>query len=397
MPRKPRRRFWVWTIVTTFILTTAAIPVAQLTLPSIYRWHNLKKLVSDDPQTRAQGHTFLINRAATDELVVKGAIEKLEVKDDQVFFELVLALDQAGVWTLGRIPRPHWIRFLARMAGDKEPEARLRAAQMLADLPDSAGEAKVIELFRKLTTDEAPEVRFNAMICAAEMRGAIAAKEKREVTRQYDALLVERTQDEKPMVARHAWMLLGLINDPSNGVSASWRKAEPDVAEAMMWMALHTNPDVPQPAIEALGDETVSPQVRAMAATMLGHSDAKGAREALSSILSIQRKDITPQNQIVIWRAILALRLGNAPKERNLPDVDIHGYSALVTLVAQCMRIDYENVTLRPLILASVFRDRRVLLAASELTSDLFTIADDPVAWLASLEGVAEARREGRA
>ena len=396
MPRKSRRRFWVWTVVTAFIITTAAVPIAQLTLPSIYRWHNLRKLVSDDPATRAEGHAYLIRRAPEDEKVLQGAIEKLSVESEQIFYEIVLALDQAGLWTVDRIPREHWIRFLARMASDPDAEARLLAGQMLADLPATGDDTAVIKVMMKLTGDEVPVVRFNAMICAAERRGALLAQEQDALAQVYVKMIAERTGDESPMIARHAWMLMGLINDSSNGLSASWHNKDPDVAEAIVWMALHTNPDTPQPAIAALKDATVSPQVRAMAAWMLGRSGTPEARDALAAVLEIKPGDITPANQILFWRTILAMPLkddAGAATDRAASDP---GYAALLRFLSQFKREDYENVTLRPLILACVFRDRQLLIDAGKANSDIFTIADDPVAWLASLEGVAAAKREGR-
>jgi len=51
---------------------------------------------------------------------------------------------------------------------------------------------------------------------------------------------------------RNAWITIGLIN-PDAGYSADWL-AEPDssVVEAMLWAAVKTNPDQPQPLIRAI-------------------------------------------------------------------------------------------------------------------------------------------------
>ena len=137
---------------------------------------------------------------------------------------------------------------------------------------------------------------------------------------------------------------------------------------------------------------------------------------------------VTEANQLVYWRAILAIRLdtdsdvpdlkpqvpvrsAGAPPEvpagqsairdpqssAESPRPSSPARAALLAFVRQCKLVDYhENVLIRPLILACVFRDRRLLTDAALKGSEIVLIADDALAWLANLEGVAVAVAEKR-
>lgn len=396
----PRKRNWFFFVASILVVTTLAVPLANVLLPHLYRHLQLNKLTSEDPQVRAIGQTYLMRRASFDPRVVDGAIARLDVADERIFLELVVTLDQLGYWTRDRVALDGWLRWLGVVAKDKDPEERVRVTQLVADLPEHAGDSRVIDLFRTFASDAEAVVRYNALISIAEMRGALIESSKPEAAAPYVELIGNMTGDHTPLIARHAWLLLGLIASNPRLALTPEHLTEPDVGEALLWVSLRSGNEVPAAVIQALGSPASSPRIRAMAAYTLGFSSGTQGRDALIAFLDQGPRAVNDDNQIAFWRAILSLPLaaregalepGKAPPATNDP-----GYAALVRFLSKCQRADYDNVNIRPLILACLFRDRWLLVDAAIKQSDIVTIADDPVAWLACVEGVPLAYEQKR-
>jgi len=395
MAHHPKKRNWYIAVASMLIVATLAVPLARIVLPPLHRNLSLNKLTNPDADTRAQGQSYLIRMADRDPKVLAGAIERLDGGDDRVFLELVVTLDQIGHWTKAEVPADAWLRWLAVVARDKDPEERVRVVQLLADLPEHAGDDRVIALFEAAIADADAFVRYNALVCVAEMRGAPAAK---PVTASYDTMIQKLAADAKPMVARHALLFLGLLGQKKT-IERNVRDENPGYLEALFWHVTVTGAVDGSTLGVSLFDKRIDPTTRAMAAYSLGLIGSIEARDALISLLDQGPRAITDDNQVAFWRAILALPL--APKPKPAPPDSLApppdpGYAALVRFLAKCNREDYENVSLRPLILACLFRDRRLLIDAAIKQSDIVTIADDPVAWLACIEGVPRAVAQSR-
>ncbi len=401
MSHHPKKRNWHLFVASVLIVTTLAVPLARVILPPVHRAMQLNKLQSDDASIRAAGQTYLLRRAESDPAVVEGAIARLKVEDETIFHELLITLDQLGYWTRDRIPPDHWLRWLGIVVRDVDPEERIRGMQLVADLPEHAGDERVQSLLYQLAADVDPTVRYNALVCLAEMRGSAVAMRNLQAAAVYESMLSCLTDDPHAIVARHAYLFSQLIGLPIKPPSTPAHLTDPDVAEAMLWASLRNRSQSRAAAVAALNDAAASPRVRAMAAYALGLAAGDEARAALIAFLDQGPAAVNDDNQVAFWRAILALPL--APRSGELqpgqapPASDDPGYTALVRFLAKCRREDYDNVNLRPLILACLFRDRTLLIDAAIRQSDIVTIADDPVAWLATIEGIPEAHAQKRA
>jgi hypothetical protein len=396
MAHRPRKRNWYLLVASILIVTTISVPLAKLILPSVHRYLTLNQLTSPDPQTRAHAQTYFIRMADRDPEVLQGAIARLNVEDRKVFMELVVTIDQAGKWTREIIPIDPWVRWLGHVAEDADAEERIRAAQLLADLHDHAAHAQIPLILSRLASDGDPAVRYNAMVCAAELSGAPDAGDNAST---YQEIIYKFGNDE-PMIARHRWLFIGLMSGNAHVPFSQADLRNADIAEAALWAALRNGKDVPPAALAALNDATSPPRVRAMAAYALGLNGSPAAREALIAFIDQGPRAVTDDNQVAFWRAILSLPL--APRKGQPlpgaapPAAEDAGYAALLRFLSSCRREDYENVSLRPLVLACLFRDRWLLVDAGIKKSDIITIADDPVAWLAQVEGVPRAVEQKR-
>lgn len=411
--RHLRRKAWITIVASLFIVNTLAVVTSKYFLPHVYRWRSIRQLTSDDAQVRAQAFAYIVSRHRADPTIVGEAWERIADAGDAIFVEFFLTLDYEGLWRREVVPTDAWLRWVGMVALDADAEERVRAAQLLADLPEMASDRRVLAVFEKLTADPQPEVRYNALVCAAELRGRLrptsgvgkqqAGEASHKAADQYDAMMIRLAGDGTPMIARHAWMLLAFVS-PESGFAADYTKAgDADVAEAMLFAALRTNPDAPAPAIRMLLEESAAPTLRAAAAFALSQSDAPAATIALAKLVAQGPAAVTEQNQLAFWRAILGIRLDAKPAtaEPAAANAAISGPSparaALLHFVGQCKLVDYhENALIRPLILACVFRDRRLLTDAALKGSEIVLIADDALAWLASLEGVPLAVAERR-
>ncbi len=399
-----RRKAWITIVASLFIVNTLVVVTSKYFLPYVYRWRAIGQLTSDDPQVRAQAFAYVVHRHASDPGIIREAWDRLSSSSDAIFVEFFLTMDHEGLWRREMVPVDAWLRWIGLITSDADAEERVRAAQLLADLPSLAADPRVLASFEKLTADAQPEVRYNALVCAAELRGrlrptsGVSGRQLDAAAGQaigrYDAMIIGLAGDRTPMIARHAWMLLAFI-DPDSGFAADFSRAgDADVAEAMLFTALRTNPDTPAPAIRALKDEAAAPVVRAAAAYALSQSDSPLATDALAKLIAQGPSAVTEANQLACWRAILGIRLD---AKADITDLKSPARAALLTFTSQCKLTDYhDNVLVRPLILACVLRDRRLLTDAALKGSEIVLIADDPLAWLASLEGVPAAVAQKR-
>ncbi len=230
----PRRRSYTWLVASLLISMTAAVPLAYLTFPHIYRWRLLGWLDSDDLARRERALQYVMSQAPQDPRVLHGAVARLPRLADGPFVQLVTALNLAGLWHRPTIPDAAWFRWLDPLLTDAHPDARVLAAQRLADLHDLASDDRVIQRLTKLRGDADAHVRLNALAAAAELAGA--ARFRRLDPTALDALVLDATRDSEPRIARDAYIFVGLL-DTASGVSANWREAPPDVAEAIVWAA----------------------------------------------------------------------------------------------------------------------------------------------------------------
>lgn len=229
-----RRRSWLWLPITLLVSLSAAVPVAYVTFPHVYRWRMIARVASDDLESRELGLRYVLTHAGRDEAVRRAAIARLDRLDDERFFQLAATLNLAGVWARPTVPDEAWFRWLSPLVGDANRESRILAAQRLADLSDLATDPRVVDRLKTLMGDADADVRLNALAAAAELAGA--ARFQQVDPAPLDALVTAATRDTEPRIARDAFIFVGLL-DPASGVSANWQEAPPDVAMAIRWAA----------------------------------------------------------------------------------------------------------------------------------------------------------------
>ncbi len=284
--------------ISILIVLTLMVPAAYFTFPHLYRWRMLQGLTSADNDRRARALGYVAGLADDDDAVLTGAVARIENLNDPYFRDLVASLQTAERWERSIVGDGAWLRWITLAADNAEPQARIAAAHLLAELGDLSGDARLRAVLERLIADEAPDVRFNTMFVTAELWAAGSQHAELE------QLIASRTDDVEPAIARHAWLLLGLI-DPLRGFVADWQSAPPQVAEAILWSAVQTNPRAIAPAIAALGDHAADPRVRAAAAYALSLSTEPQAQAVLPEALPEAVTSIAEDELLVAWRAAL--------------------------------------------------------------------------------------------
>lgn len=296
--------------ISILVVLTLLVPAAYFTFPHIYRWRMLEGIHSDDADRRARSFGYIAGLADKDDAVLAGALDRMDaLRDDRRFIDMVTALQAAEQWDRSIVGDEHWLRWIALVADNPEPDGRIAAAHLLGDLPPLAEDPRVLRVLESLLADDAADVRFNAMFVAAELWAAGAP------TVEFERLVAGRTGDDQPAIVRQAWLLLGLM-DPLEGFVADWQDAPPRVAEAIVWAAVRTNPRAVAPAIAALRDEGADPRVRAAGAYALNHrlTDHPAAVEAcLNGLKRFDPAAVTDDDadlSLIPWRLILGLAPG---------------------------------------------------------------------------------------
>jgi len=374
MPRKRSPR-WVWLGLTILIAVTLAVPISYLLMPHAQRWQSLDHLTDADFAKREIALSYLIHHANKDDLVLQGAIEKLAVPNQANFLQIVAALDRGGCWKRPLIPDQSWLRWLHILANDDSTDARVIAIQIIADQADLADDHRLHELLAHRLADDIPLVRYNTLAAAAELAGC--AKD----TGPYEQLIQIATQDSASKIARHAWMILGLIN-PASGITANWQDLPPPVAQAILWANLYTHPDNPTAAIQALNDPLVDLATRQLAAYALTLSHMPKARDALIGLIPQTPLDVTPENVVLAWRAILGIRF-------NPADATDPAAQAIRRFLSVSTYRQLDDPILEPLTLAAVLRIPRLgrVNLQKRLGSNIEPLFKSPLLPLAVMEG----------
>ncbi len=297
---------WHWKRLILSLMVTLAVSalvswgVARWTAPWRARQALLRQLTGPDPAARHRALLYLVAHAGTSPALAHAVIERLgSVRDSALFLKIGSALDQAGLWDRAHIPTSLWLRQIAIRASEGDRYIRAQAVQQCLTLRPLADDPRLQAILQKACADKNIDVRSNALFTAAELRGAAHNPDP------YTRLIEFASHDRRPEIAAHAWIFLGLIN-PASGTPGNWRQAPVPVADAMLWAALHTNPDKPQPALDALTKPDVPPAVRAFAVYLMHLADPHTATAALTPLLAINPEHITSDNQLMVWRAILA-------------------------------------------------------------------------------------------
>ncbi len=361
MPRqKKSMRLW-WLPLTIHAVMTIGVIVGGIKMvPYWHRKHMIGKLTDPSIKDRERALNYVIHRVNRDERVLAGVIEQLAAADQTPFLQTVNALDRAGQWRRPPIPDPLWLRWLQTLCDEQSPDARLNAIHFVTKLVDLAANDTVHHILRRLLTDVNDEVRYLAVLAVGQLLGNV------EDPTAYKNMLVTATGDPDPTVARHAWLILGLLPSHS-GVTANWRHHQVSVAEAILWAAVKTNPDQPAPAIEVLNDPQADPAVRAMAAYCLHLSRTRPADDALSSWIRPPDMFVKPSDQMIRWRAILA-------------SID----SSNGSITSKVIPMQLDQLSTQPLVLSTLYRG---LLPAEALRQFETVRREYPTAWLAALEG----------
>ena len=374
-PRRPPQ--WRWVITSVFISSTLTVFIAWPIIPRFKQRVLLSQLVDPDLTQRQRALSYVIRHAADNPIVLRSAIEHLNVPDRTNFLQLVSALDRAGQWRRPTVPIDPWLRWITILGEDHSAEARIIAAQLTADLSDVASDPRLTGLLKYWLKDPQPDVRYNALSTVGELSGAVNNR------RLYESLIASVTDDEEPEIARHAWFLLGFL-DPVSGTIARWRGRPTEVASAILWAALRTHPQQPQPAIEALTDPSVELSIRAGAVYALSQSDSPAATRVLMDVIPSSIQQVNDQTQPLIWRAILGLRIdGDDPSDP--------ARAGLERFLLSVTENDLQDPRARPVILCALYRLPR--LGKTDLievmAQDMGSLLDQPMIPLAALEGLA--------
>lgn len=179
-----------------------------------------------------------------DERVLAALAAILEDPDDRRFLQAVAFYDSRFLWLRDNVPADAWLRWAMLLSSSDAALTQLRSAELLGDMPDALDDPRIAEGLSRLAGSTNPAVRGKVLDVAAGYARVASDPVP------YEQVLIALTEDENQTLSRRAWITLGLLN-PLSGFSADWRSVEPAIAEAMLWAVVKTNPDRPEPAIEA--------------------------------------------------------------------------------------------------------------------------------------------------
>ncbi|MEM9416682.1 MAG: hypothetical protein AAGA29_14570 [Planctomycetota bacterium] len=236
--------------------------------------------------------------AGEDPQIIQALNSVLKDPDDRRFIQAVEFYDANFLWLREMVPTEAWQRWGVLLSHSTAPQSQLHAAKLLGDLVECVNAPDLPPAFARLVQSDNAAVR-------GEVLDAVAGYARiADDPVPYEQVLITLTQDANETIARRAWITLGLLN-PLSGFSADWRSVEPTIAEAMLWAAVKTNPDRPEPAVEALADLDLSEQ--ALLALALAPRFELNLLEATWESAGYELRRLEAPSHIAQWRALLAL------------------------------------------------------------------------------------------
>ena len=374
-------------LITLMVSFTLMVPVAMWGFPHLRRWQRLSQLTSSDLAEREVALNWLIRAARSDERVREGAMAALEHAGDEAnFLQIVEAMDLAGVWERDAVPAGMWLRWTLRDLDAPDPATRVLTAIYAGGLVADAGEADLIDAIESLLADADADVRYNALVAAVRL----ASVTQGETAAAYRSMIRNASADPDPTIARHAWLFRGLMSEVSAdevGLSLLKDPARPaSVREAALWAAVSAEPSSRSAALvmSVLGDPTVEPRVRAMAAYCVHPLARRGAGAELyrtadfgAAARSALEGDLPTAQVVLLQRIVLAADPAAAA------EAGTGGAASLLALMAGPGSRDRLP---RPLLEAAVHA------AATSVTAEdprlLDRVRDDTLLQLAALEGL---------
>jgi hypothetical protein len=375
-----------------FVTLTAAVPLAAVVLPHVYRWRELSRLASADEHLREHALNYVYRQAPGNDTVLHAAARQLQhndwprfaelfriliragvaerppiVKaaldrlvqidaahgaggdphaDSQRFLQMVNLLDDAGLWKWGAVPPRSWGRWLGLLGASDDPHARMLAAQLLSTTSLEVDWA----LLHKLVTDPDADVRLHALLAIGQMHPAFRRPLPGRTSAPFDVLIANLTTDPSPPLARFAGLLRELIERktyaepmPANdAIEAELRSrivqaATGDDAQARAWRAFFFASDQASLrdiacviAAAALDRERAAAIAESLLTSFNDHEKMSGA--VLSGLIQANTSLLAERAaKEDIWAVQQVLRLGLWMQHQPMADVaDMTKQSAML-------------------------------------------------------------------
>lgn len=335
-----------WKLAISLVVTAAVVfPTLWWAQPHMVRRHVLDHLNSDNEQDRARALNYILRVGAKDPRVIHGVIDRMAQLNDDRFAHVMIVLDQLGMWRRPTIPPDQWLRWLSTLSAEKDPKARILAAQELAKLTDLNNHAAVLDMLERLMGDANTDVRYNTLVATS---GLWSVNHNNDKLRH---IIAKGSNDPEPEVARQTWIFLGLTGLP-NDMKTNWRAVAPRAALPMFWTLTRAAPENPAAALEAIGDRQTPFAVRAAAIFSLAYAKSADAADALLEAMSANANDtLSEEDAVVMWRAILAGAAIDEPVRTQAQSVQL---KRIVEQVA--MHTWPNDAILAPLAIAATYR-----------------------------------------
>lgn len=326
-------------LISLAFFTALMFPAVWLATPWAYRWWHVRMIVSSDETTQQRGLNYIL-RNAGDERVREMALARAMTQQQDRFAAAVWTLQKAGQWRYPGVPIGAWTRWLEILASDKDPEARINAAQQIGRMTDEPIADPIVTILRKLSEDKLDDVRYNAL-CATAIQASLDSSDDMNARPTPRSILIEFNTNT-PTLRRHALIFQGLIRANRSAVDsakpiasqatvsfAGWftspdRAANlprPTASEesASLWSLARALGAVPDRAADAVTDDMIwhdgQESTRAAAMYALLHYQHSSATAALQGALRKSLSEQSPENRLTLWRAMLC----NAARATSSP------------------------------------------------------------------------------
>jgi len=266
--------------LTALLLTTAAVPLAYLTAPYARRALRLSQLDSPNPDARRLALAYAarhLTHPTHGQPTRNVVFHEMRNAGPDRFREYQQLLDTLGQWRHDAVPEGIWRSWIGLLLRSEEPDIRVEAAWLLADLPGIAGAEYAHQPLSLLAADNEPNVRLNAVAAMAELAGQPQARDA-----YTHALTDIADHDADPALRNEAQRLLAAIDAQA--------KAERSAALDIPWL--------PQPTPDQLqqGLASPNPALQAYALTLAtlappdGFDPAAAAEQLLRSFDPVDRR-----------------------------------------------------------------------------------------------------------
>ncbi|QDU33879.1 hypothetical protein KS4_19380 [Poriferisphaera corsica] len=293
-----------FTFVFCLLFIALAIPLSYVIIPKYAHHKYANLLTATEYAQRKQAHAYIIKSVKKSPSSL--STFPLSKLTDSQFLELYAALNTAYLWDPDTLPPNIYLRWLRIQLKSSEPNSQIFALELISQSDNANNFNQLLPDILTLVASNDVNTQYATLMTLSRFYTQTSELSARSI----ENAVAKLTQSPHLQTARHAWITLALL--PQLNANAEYllddhptinTHSDPHVIEAAIWAISQSGSNLDQ-----LLEYAYTPETQIHTIFPLNKFLYKPqALNLLTVIASTPNLQITPKNQVAVWRAVLSL------------------------------------------------------------------------------------------